>query len=341
MDLSLIQKSLLIVGFFGGIVLISFLAVYYLWPSVLIRVGIWYKRKKNGVKIKYAKCKDYTFCYICRGNPGPQPSMLLLHGFTASKDMWLELFKGFPKDLHVVCIDMPGHGDTTRLEGESYTGVDQVARIHQFVECVGLNRKPFHLVGISMGGMVAGLYAAYHPSEVHCLSLFCPAGLQSPTPSEYMKHMKDMKSQEKSSAENNPLIPSSLEQAKDLIKLGIYQSPPKLDTQLIKGYLDYQRPHNAFYKKCFADISSEESRFLLHDNLTKIKAPMQVIWGKDDKIIDPSGAEVFAAAFPSSQIYILERCGHFIVGDRPRKSIKLLLEFNNSFCNPAESKKMA
>ncbi|XP_042309536.1 monoacylglycerol lipase ABHD6-like [Sceloporus undulatus] len=338
MDLSQMKIFLVIIGFIGGILLIAFLAVYYLHPLLLIRFGLWYKCQKTGMKIKYVKSKDYTFCYSCRGTPGPQPSMLFLHGFTASKDMWLDVIKCLPKDLHIICVDMPGHGDTTRLEGDSYTGTAQVARIHQFVECVGLNRKPFHLVGISMGGMVAGVYAACYPSEVGYLSLFCPSGLRSPTVSEYIKRIWN---QDKLNVEDNPLIPSTVKQMIELITLGLYQVPKILNTQFLKAYLDYQKANNDFFRKCFVDITSEESRFILQDNLNKIKAPLQVIWGKDDKVLDPSGAEVLAAAFPSYQIQMLEKCGHFVVGDRPRKSAKLLMEFYNSIFSPTESKKLA
>lgn len=48
--------------------------------------------------------------------------------------------------------------------------------ITQFVEAIRLNRKPFHLVGTSMGGTVAGVYAACHPSDLYSLTLICPAG---------------------------------------------------------------------------------------------------------------------------------------------------------------------
>ena len=41
---------------------------------------------------------------------------------------------------------------------------------------MGLNRKPLHVVGISMGGGVAGLYAAKYPKSLTKLTLFCPAG---------------------------------------------------------------------------------------------------------------------------------------------------------------------
>lgn len=46
----------------------------------------------------------------------------------------------------------------------------------QFVESIQLNKKPFHLVGTSMGGCVAGVYAARHPSDLSSLTLICPAG---------------------------------------------------------------------------------------------------------------------------------------------------------------------
>lgn len=46
----------------------------------------------------------------------------------------------------------------------------------QFVKTIGLNRKPFHLVGTSMGGNVAGVYAACYPSEICSITLICPFG---------------------------------------------------------------------------------------------------------------------------------------------------------------------
>jgi len=46
----------------------------------------------------------------------------------------------------------------------------------QFVEAIRLNRKPFHMVGTSMGGTVAGVYAACHPSDLYSLTLICPVG---------------------------------------------------------------------------------------------------------------------------------------------------------------------
>ncbi|ETE65609.1 Monoacylglycerol lipase ABHD6, partial [Ophiophagus hannah] len=281
-----------------------------LYHPIFLKIQVKTKRLSLGVKVKYLNSEDYRFRYFTRGKPGSQPSVLMLHGFSLNKDMWLNTIEVglpfilgwvmlawpwvFPKDLHLVCLDLPGHGGTTRLLGESHTALAQAKRIHQFqkegirvgeylmkeqpqslcsqclfqfVQCAGLNHNPFHLVGISMGGMVAGIYATLYPAHVFSLALLCPAG--------------------------------------------------------------------------FLDLTSSESRYSLHDNMRKIKAPTQIIWGKDDKVFDSSGAGILAAAIPNSQVHLLEKCGHFITLERPRTSARLLLEFYKSVCDSAKQKKVA
>ena len=45
----------------------------------------------------------------------------------------------------------------------------------QTVSAIGVDRRPFHLVGTSLGGILSGLYAATYPEDVVKLSLICPA----------------------------------------------------------------------------------------------------------------------------------------------------------------------
>ena len=46
---------------------------------------------------------------------------------------------------------------------------------YQFVELLKMNKKQFHIVGISMGGGIAGIYCARYPEHVDRLTLVCPA----------------------------------------------------------------------------------------------------------------------------------------------------------------------
>ncbi|XP_061478066.1 monoacylglycerol lipase ABHD6-like [Rhineura floridana] len=326
MDITMIRILLRITVFFVGIVSAILDIIYSHWPSLMFRIMLWYKHQKMGVQMKYVEHEGYRFCYFCRGKPGSRPSVLMLHGFPFNKDMWLNAIQLFPKDLHLICLDMPGHGETTRLLTENYKAINQAKKIHQFVECTGLNQKPFHLVGMSMGGMVAGIYAAQYPSEISGLSLLCPVGLRYPTDNEFIKYVKEL--QKSTNSYSNPLL-FTAKQGEDFLKFGLYY-PSKRNMQVLKGYLEDKRPHKYFFLKCFLDMTSVESRYSFHDNLSKIRAPTQVIWGRDDKVMDPSGAEIVAKAIPVCQVHTLEKCGHFITLDRPRKLSKLLLEFYSS-----------
>uniref|UniRef100_A0A8C5SDC7 acylglycerol lipase n=1 Tax=Laticauda laticaudata TaxID=8630 RepID=A0A8C5SDC7_LATLA len=289
------------------------------------------RRLSLGVKVKYLNSEDYQFRYFTRGKPGSRPSVLMLHGFSLNKDMWLNTIEIFPKDLHLVCLDLPGHGGTTRLLGESHTAVVQAKRIHQFVQCAGLNHNPFHLVGMSMGGMVAGVYATLYPAHASSLALLCPAGkyLDQVSEVELFLWLKKL-ILSKDSAEN-ALVSVTKEQIEKFMKICLYQPKWNETSPILLP----------FTGKGFLDLTSSESRYSLHDKMRKIKAPTQIIWGKEDKVFDSSGAAILAAAIPNSQVHLLEKCGHFITLERPRTSARLLLEFYKSVCDSAEQKKVA
>ncbi|XP_066554326.1 monoacylglycerol lipase ABHD6 isoform X2 [Amia ocellicauda] len=307
-----------------AIPILAFVASFLLWPSALIRVYYWYWRRTLGLQVRNADCGGYRFCYSYRGKPGTRPSILMLHGFSAHKDMWLSVAKFLPKHLHLLCVDMPGHEGTTRTGPEDYSIEGQVKRIHQFVECIRLNKKPFHLVGTSMGGNVAGVYAARYPSDISSLTLICPAGLQYPNESKFVKQLRDL--ERTNNIQGIPLIPSTPEEMEEMLKLCSYVRF-KIPHQILQGLVDVRIPHNDFYREVFMEIVGEKSRHSLQENMHLITVPLQVIWGKQDQVVDVSGATVLTEAIPGCHVDLLENCGHSVVMERPRKTAKLILDF--------------
>ncbi|KAM9324900.1 monoacylglycerol lipase ABHD6 [Gastrophryne carolinensis] len=336
MDLDVLNMFLVA----GGTLLIPILAFvtsFFLWPAALIQIYYWYWRRALGMQLKHVTCGNYTFCYTSRGRPGPKPSILMLHGFSAHKDMWLALVKFLPKNFHLICVDLPGHEGTTRSPLDDYSIMGQVKRIHQFVESINLNKRPFHLIGTSMGGCIAGVYAATYPKDLCSASLICPAGLQYPSDSKFLKHLKDLK-ESGSEDPKIPLIPSTAQEMEQMLKLCSYVRF-KIPQQVLQGLIDVRIPHNEFYKKLFSEIVSEESRHILHKNMKNITVPTQIIWGRQDQVLDVSGAEVLSTAIPGSQLEILENCGHSVVMERPRKSAKLIVDFISSLQTTENNKK--
>ncbi|XP_015250217.1 PREDICTED: monoacylglycerol lipase ABHD6-like [Cyprinodon variegatus] len=307
-----------------AIPILAFLASFLLWPSVLIKVYYWYWRRTLGLQVRYADCGGYRFCYSYRGKPGMRPSILMLHGFSAHKDMWLSVVKYLPKHLHIICVDMPGHEGTTRTNTEDYSIQGQARRIHQFVESIHLNRKAFHLVGTSMGGNVAGVYAACYPSEICSMTLICPDGVRHQSETKFDNHLQDL--EHSNFTLNIPLIPTTPEEMEDMFRLCSHVRF-KIPQQILQGLVDVREPHNAFYEEVFMEIIGEKSRYALQEHLHLIISPLQVIWGKQDQVVDVSGAAVIAELVPGCRVDLLDNCGHSVVMEKPCRTAKLILEF--------------
>ncbi|XP_037535670.1 monoacylglycerol lipase abhd6-A [Nematolebias whitei] len=312
----------------GGIVafpVFAFVTSLLFWPGALLKAYNWYWRWRLGLVVRYSHSRSYRFCYSSRGAPGgTTPSLLLLHGFSATKDMWLPVVNYLPRDVHVVCLDMPGHEGTSRTGAEDYSIQGQVSRIHQFVESIGLDKRPFHLVGTSMGGNVAGVYAARYPSDLSSITLVCPGGLIYPTDSEFISRLREL--EKNIEQESIPLIPRSLQDLDDMLNLCCHK-PLNLPRQVRRGLLDNRIPNNDFYKEVFLEIVGEKSRHSLQDHLHLIAAPLQVIWGKQDQVLDVSGATVIQTALPCCQVEVLDNCGHSVALERPRKLATLISDF--------------
>ncbi|KAK2915456.1 monoacylglycerol lipase abhd6-A-like isoform X1 [Channa argus] len=325
----------------GGVLVLpvlAFISSFMFWPGTLLKAYNWYLRRRLGLVLRYSYSGSYRFCYSTRGMVGgTMPSMLLLHGFSATKDMWLPVVKHLPRNQHVVCVDMPGHEGTSRTGPEDYSIQGQVARIHQFVQSVGLDKRPFHLVGTSMGGNVAGVYAATYPSFLSSVTLICPAGLVYPKDSEFVTQLKEMEKTQKQ--DSIPLIPTNLHEVECMIKL-CFHNPGNFPRQVLQGVLDNRIPNNGFYREVFMEILGEKSRHLLQERLHLITSPLQVIWGKEDRVLDASGADVLHAAVPGCKVELLDSCGHSVAMERPRKAAKLIMDFlSTQACNGDATKK--
>ncbi|HPE45547.1 MAG TPA: alpha/beta fold hydrolase, partial [Deltaproteobacteria bacterium] len=53
--------------------------------------------------------------------PGNGETIVLLHGFGADKDNWVRFVRHLPEEYRVIAFDLPGHGDSVRDEGKTYT----------------------------------------------------------------------------------------------------------------------------------------------------------------------------------------------------------------------------
>lgn len=108
--------------------------------------------------------KNISFTDIGSGIP-----IVLLHGYLETKEVWNEFAKELAKTNRVICIDIPGHGESENI-AETHTMELLAEQIH--VLLTDLFANECIMIGHSMGGYVALAYANKFGSFLQGLVLF-------------------------------------------------------------------------------------------------------------------------------------------------------------------------
>lgn len=101
--------------------------------------------------------------YETRGNG---ESVLLVHGLGSSTEDWEPQVDALAKEFRVVTYDVRGHGRTAKPAG-AYSVAQFAADAAALITSLGL--APVHVIGLSMGGMIAFQLAADRPELVRSL----------------------------------------------------------------------------------------------------------------------------------------------------------------------------
>jgi pimeloyl-ACP methyl ester carboxylesterase len=265
--------------------------------------------------------RGITLCYERFGDPD-DPPILLVMGLATQMIAWHDDFceelagRGF----HVVRFDNRDIGRSTHLEfraptvgqlfrrrfrPEQYTLSDMAEDTARLIERLELG--PSHLVGVSMGGMIAQTLAVEHPELVRSLtSMLSTTGSRfkgQPHPSVYRYLLRppprDRAGYIQRSAEVFGLVGSTAFQRDEAY---IRERAGRM----------YDRDFDiAAGGRQLGAITASGDRTR---QLAEIKAPTLVIHGSVDKMIRPSGGRATARAIPNARLMVIEGMGH----DLPR-----------------------
>ncbi|WP_353625823.1 alpha/beta fold hydrolase [Bacillus sp. JCM 19041] len=117
---------------------------------------------------------------------GQGEPLILLHGTGGHIEAYGRNIKGLSEKFRVICIDMVGHGYTDKPD-QPY-GIDFYSD-HLLAVIKALGLKEVLLSGESLGGWVAGWFAAHHPEYVKAMVLNTPGNVNSDP--KIMKGLRD------------------------------------------------------------------------------------------------------------------------------------------------------
>lgn len=228
--------------------------------------------------------------------PESAPLVVLLHGFTGSKENWLPLMAVLSKDHRVIAPDLPGWGESQRLPGADYGVRAQAGRIAAWLDT--LPRPPELLVGHSMGGHIAALVAATRPGKVPRLALLSAAGV----PFEENAFGRAVLAGGHSFAVEDR---ASLDRYLGLV----FADPPFVPWPVDRAFIRRRIADHDFELAVLASLRGEE-RFAVQPLLGQVRAPTLLLWCEGDRVIDPSAAATYAAGLADSRTVLLPGCGH-------------------------------
>jgi pimeloyl-ACP methyl ester carboxylesterase len=95
--------------------------------------------------------------------------IVLLHGFLESSAIWMEYCKHLSKTYEVICMDLPGHGQTPVM-----SDIHSMELMADYVQSVlhSLNINSCVMIGHSMGGYVTLAFADKYPEMINGIGLF-------------------------------------------------------------------------------------------------------------------------------------------------------------------------
>lgn len=288
----------------------------YLSPNLLIAGVQFTERQLAGLAAQQVTVDGMTVHYY-EGGPRDGETLVMIHGFGANRDNWLRFARHFTERYHVIALDLPGFGESSKPNA-SYDVASQMERVRAFTKALKLGK--LHLIGNSMGGHIAALYAARHPDQVLSVALLDNAGVTSPRKSEMFEMIER--------GQPNPLVVRNADDFGTLMDF-VFVSPPPLPDSLKRHFAEQSMANQAHYDMIFTQL--RERYVPLEPELPMIQAPTLVLWGDQDRVLDVSSIEVMKPLLKKPTVVVMENCGHAPMIERPEETAQHYQAFLDSF----------
>jgi len=251
---------------------------------------------------------------LVQGGQGGAP-LLLLHGFDSSLLEFRRLFPLLAKQRATWAVDMLGFGFTERLPGIAYS--PEAIRAHLYGFWRQFLGVPMVLVGTSMGGGSALDFALNHPECVERLVLIDSVGLTSGVP-PVVKYLFPPLDYLAVSILRDPRLRQSVS------RQSYVDSRLATADATCCGALPLAMP--GWYQANMAFLKSGGYPSF-RDCLSRLTIPTLILWGEQDRILDPKFAQVFKAQIKDSRLVWIPQAGHVPHLEQPALTAGEILQF--------------
>lgn len=288
-----------------------------LLPATAARWGLGLERWRSGLHLRTATLAGYELPYLEGGAGEP---LLLIHGFGGDKDNFTRMARFLTPHCRVICPDLAGFGAAGRDPQASYSMVAQAERMLALMDSLGLHRA--HLGGNSMGGFIATQMAVLQPERVASLWLLDAAGTAAAHGSAIFQHYQ--------ATGDMPLLVRTEADFARLMQATTHKAP--FLPYCVKITLARRAVADlALHSRILQQLAGSP---LLEDQFATLATPALIVWGTEDQILNPAGAQALHALLPQSEVRLMPAIGHLPMLEAPRRTALDYLDYRKTLPQP-------
>ena len=234
---------------------------------------------------------------------GTGAPVVLIMGFGCPSGLWDGIRPVLAQHFRTIALDNRGIGKSSRTPGP-YPIPLMASDVRAVLDAAAANTA--HVVGVSMGGMIAQEFALLHPSRVRALVLGCtwPGG---------------DKSIRAARPDTRGMSPAEAERA--MIDLTYHPNTPRDRIQEDVAVIGTVHPE--VYQAQALGSQGWDS----YDRLPTIVPPTLIIHGDADRRVPVENAALMGERIPGATVKILKDAGHVFTTDQPEASARAITEF--------------
>jgi 3-oxoadipate enol-lactonase len=252
---------------------------------------------------------------------GSGPPLLLLTGFATHVSIWHSLLPTLTPSFRTVTLDNRGMGRSSLTEGPTTTRqmADDAVVV---LDALGIDRA--HVLGWSMGGMIAQELALAHSDRVDRLILLASVARAHPTFERWLTAITQGYQQVEA---------GTLEPAAFHLSILPWLYTPAFMTRLDAVEVLLQHALADRYPPSAAGVAAQAGACRRHttgdilDRLPAITAPTLVLVGAEDIVTPQTYAQQLAETISTARLQVLPAGGHGVALEMPQSAADAVLEF--------------
>jgi pimeloyl-ACP methyl ester carboxylesterase len=258
-----------------------------------------------------ARVGDITMHYVEAGGGEP---LVLIMGFGGDHLAWGFQLPVLAERYRVIAFDNRGAGQTDQPDAP-YTTREMAADTAGLMDALGVERA--HVLGVSMGGMIAQELALHHAERVQSLQLHCTYA----RPDGYTRARLAAARVERRTLSREDAVRSAFFW---LFARGTYNERPEFVEAIVQTALANPHPQS------LTGYLRQGDAVLGHDTLDRLGAitcPTLVSVAAEDILVPPRFSREIAARIPGAELRVVDDAGHVYFWERPDVFNTLCLEF--------------